>query len=826
MAGALIGALRVTLGIDTAAFEEGLGIAQKRLNAAGKNLSQIGDRMAGLGKNLAIGVTAPLVAFGVSAVKAANESAEALALVNATLDSMGPRAGKTSAQLQDFAAQLQSVSTFDDDDILRNVTTNMLTFGNVAGEQFDRAQKVVLGVSTVLKQDLKSSAIQVGKALNDPVKGLAALGKVGIKFTDDQKAMIKSLVKSGDVAGAQKIILGELEAEFGKAAQAARDATPGADTIDAWREFHETVGAIIVEVLPKLTDFLTRVLDGFNKLDPGTKSFVVAAAAIAAAIGPVLVAVGALISIIGALVPVLAPVIALIGSAGLGGALAAAAIAAAPFVAAGAALAAVWFLFGDKIGPVLTALKEKLVSTLGPKLTALFDKVKSTLTELWNGPFGDAIRTVIDVLGDFFAGVGSFLGEGLIRILKALGEEVIAVLNVIVDVFTIVAALLTGDFSGAWEGVKTLVGDVVSGWLAVLKSLAPEAVQAISALVVGVQEWIGRKLTAIWDGAKDAIQGLADKFKWLWDVVVGNSYIPDLFDGIQSEAKRFEPEFVKPVKAGIDRVAGSFKGLNDLLARLFQPEAELAERNFEFDQLERAIARAEAQGKKALPTLKLLDEALERLRGENIGQGGFEIKIADPGSLVKFGDVAEQAADKRVDDLEDDQQMRDRFRQTFSDGIRAALDGDLKGFFQSWFADSGNKAFESILNSVADEFGKLLSGLFGSSGSSGGGLGGILSGALGSIFGGAPGFALGGSFTVGGRPGRDANLVAFRATRGEKVMVGNGNDLGSSRVQIVPSPYFDVVVDGRIAGAAPAIAGAGADIAGNRTAFAQSRRLA
>src|SRR3546814_4273112 len=36
-------------------------------------------------------------------------------------------------------------------------------------------------------------------------------------------------------------------------------------------------------------------------------------------------------------------------------------------------------------------------------------------------------------------------------------------------------------------------------------------------------------------------------------------------------------------------------------------------------------------------------------------------------------------------------------------------------------------------------------------------------------FSGLPGFATGGSFRVGGAPGIDKNLVAFRATRGEKI---------------------------------------------------------
>ncbi|WP_066526710.1 phage tail length tape measure family protein [Erythrobacter sp. CCH5-A1] len=680
MSGSLIGALRVTLGIDTAAFEQGLGAAQKKLNTAGATMQAFGSRLTGIGQTMSVAVTAPLVAFGVSAVQAANESAAALAQVNAALDSMGPVAGKTSEQLQKAAEDLQHLSTFDDDDILKSVTANMLTFGNISGEAFDRAQLAVVNLSARMGTDLQSATLMIGKALNDPVKGLAALGRAGIQFTADQKALIKSLVEGGDAAGAQAIMLTELERQFGGAAKAARDAAPGSDTVDAWREFQETVGAIIVQVLPPLTDILTGVLDSFNNLSPATQGFVVGFAAVAAAAGPVLMIVGSLVSAAGSLTIAFAPAIAAAG--GVGAALGAAALAAAPFVAAGVAVAAAWYAFGDKIGPVLEALKTKFQEVLGPKLQSLFNTVKTTLTDLWNGPFGEAIRVVIDVLGDFGAAYTSVLGEVLLRILSALVTAVENSFRIIGDVFRVIGALLRGDFAGAWNAVKELVSNVVNGWIAVLNSLAPEAVAAIRALVAGVQEWIGRRLTAVWDKAKEVIQSLGDKFKWLWDVVVGNSYVPDLFDGIQREARRFMPEFVTPLMSGIDAVAGSFAGLDFTMPPLsvpdFQPPAN-----------------------------------------DNPGQD-------ESGVLLPGNDPASD--------------MREAFRRSFSDGIKAALDGDLKGFFQSWFEGAGNRAMENILNAASDALFDLLTKVLGGAGGAGSGdLGSVFTSVFSSIFGRASG---------------------------------------------------------------------------------------
>lgn len=508
MSGALIGALRVTMGIDTAAFEQGLGIAQKNLAAAGKNLQSVGKSMSKMGASLSVAVTAPIVAFGVASVQAARESEAAMAQVNAALASMGPVAGKTSEQLQKAAADLQHLSTFDDDDILKSVTANMLTFGNITGETFDRAQLAVVNLSARMGTDLQSATVMIGKALNDPVKGLAALGRAGIQFSADQKEMIKSMVAAGDTAGAQAIMLGELEKQFGGAAKAARDATPGAALIDAWNNFKETIGAIVVKVLPPFTEKLASVLEAFNSFSPGTQSFIVAVAGVAAALGPVLVVLGTLASAVGSLLPIFAPVVALIGEAGIAGVLATAATAAAPFIAAAAALATGWALFGDKIGPVLSMLSEKLQSTLGPKMSALFDTVKASLNDLWAGPLGQAVRVVIDVLGDLGAAFTSIFGQAIISIVSALVEVVNSAFKVIGDVFRTVAALLRGDFSAAWTGIKSLVGNVIGGIIGVLKTLAPSAVAAVKAMAVGFATWFGDLAAKMIGYGRNIIDGL------------------------------------------------------------------------------------------------------------------------------------------------------------------------------------------------------------------------------------------------------------------------------------------------------------------------------
>ena len=83
---------------------------------------------------------------------------------------------------------------------------------------------------------------------------MTALGKAGVQFTDAQKDQIKALVESGDKMGAQKIILGKLETQFGGAAAAAAD---------PWQKFgvvmnnlKEQLGTALLPVLSRVASFL------------------------------------------------------------------------------------------------------------------------------------------------------------------------------------------------------------------------------------------------------------------------------------------------------------------------------------------------------------------------------------------------------------------------------------------------------------------------------------------------------------------------------------------------------------------------------------------
>ena len=224
---------------------------------------------------VALGAVGLALAYGV--IRNTIEAEKVQAQLEAALKSTGGAAGQTIKALNEHAAALQAVTTYGDE-ATNSAQAILLTFTRIQGDTFPKATEAVLDMATALQMDLKSSAIQVGKALNDPILGVTALGRAGVQFSEDQKAMIKTLVETGHTAEAQIIILRELETQFGGSATAARDTLGGALEAlkNAFGDLLEgDTGSEGVRGTKKAIEDLTAVLqsqavkDGFSNLITG-----------------------------------------------------------------------------------------------------------------------------------------------------------------------------------------------------------------------------------------------------------------------------------------------------------------------------------------------------------------------------------------------------------------------------------------------------------------------------------------------------------------------------------------------------------------------------
>ena len=211
-----------------------------------------------------------IINFASKSVEAYRVQKEAVSVLNSVLDSTGATAWTSSEQLQEMAASLQKVTNYGDETVI-SMQNVLLGFRNIKGDQFEAATKAILDMATVMGMDLKSAAQVVGKALDDPAHGLDSLRRQGFQFTEAQKNTIQAMLDAGDAAGAQKIILDELEATYGEAAEAAADMGTQiknslGDLLEGYGKVFTAIGAG-TGVLTSFRDAVDFVADALNNFD-------------------------------------------------------------------------------------------------------------------------------------------------------------------------------------------------------------------------------------------------------------------------------------------------------------------------------------------------------------------------------------------------------------------------------------------------------------------------------------------------------------------------------------------------------------------------------
>lgn len=232
------------------------GISGAFMNAKTHVTGQVKLMAAGIA---GIFAATKIVGFLKGSIDEAREAQRVNALTAQVIKSTGAQAGITVGHVTKLATAISNYAGVDDEAVQASENL-LLTFTNLrngvgkGNDVFDQATKLALDMSTALGTDLHGASIQVGKALNDPIKGITALSRAGVSFSAQQKEQIKTLVQSGNTLGAQKIILGELSKEFGGAAAAA--ATPAQKLKVAYGNLQESVGTLLLPVLDKTATFM------------------------------------------------------------------------------------------------------------------------------------------------------------------------------------------------------------------------------------------------------------------------------------------------------------------------------------------------------------------------------------------------------------------------------------------------------------------------------------------------------------------------------------------------------------------------------------------
>jgi hypothetical protein len=207
------------------------------------------------------------------------ESIKNQAQLAQVIKSTGGVAGQTQQALNDLAMQIRE-NTGVDDEFIGKGESILLTFTQVRGKIYEEAIPAItdyaaaLGQGEVTMESMQASAMQIGKALNDPIKGMAALAKVGVTFDAQQKEQVKTLVESNRLMDAQAIVLAELKKEFGGVAKAVGDTDEGTmkkfqlrldDIQDKFGKWIVKGKVFLVEFISPLVTWLNKVVEYFDQ---------------------------------------------------------------------------------------------------------------------------------------------------------------------------------------------------------------------------------------------------------------------------------------------------------------------------------------------------------------------------------------------------------------------------------------------------------------------------------------------------------------------------------------------------------------------------------
>ncbi len=656
MSQAVVGALRVSLGLDSAQFTAGLTAAQRNMKQVGDRMKAVGATIATAGIGIAVAAGAAFIKLGFDALQAADDIGDAAARLGVTAEAFQKlEIAATSA------GAAPGLMTEAMDKLNVGLGAFMQTGGGPAAEAFKQ-----LGLSSQIASGQIATADQAFYA--------AAKALESIESPAEKARLSAQLF--GRAAGADMLEV----------------LAPGEAALRGYGEAAAASGRVMsAEMVEKLSAAKLTI-------DTTSQAFMQMAQ----------VMVGDLI----------------VGSMG----------------------------FLDTLKPMIEqgkALAAQIGAFLGPSFAELAVSVRS----LMSGPFGQALVATLRLLA------------------QVIGTIAVVAIKVFVEYLNFLA--------GAIDTTARNVAGFVDNFMAGFRFLSTEVPAFIQKMVDGVARWLTGKLFDVLKGVIDKVKFVSDAFFRLYDAVVGNSYIPDMVEGIAHWMGKLDAGMVQPAIGATEATKAAFETLKNDVASILEDLLTDTERaNRELARKMATLNKGLAEGlinpvEYAAAVAALNAQTLEPV--EPMAPLGSLAVLPNEAGLIGGMRATQQAFDDAAND----------FADTFSQAMGRVLSGDIKGLF--------NDLLRDVMDNALRDLGRTLFGAMGGSAKGGGG------GFWGTILGAMkiPGFKTGGSFKVGGSGGADSQLMQFRATPGEMVDIRKpGQDAGGGMVvHVNPSPYFDVQVE-------------------------------
>ena len=484
----------VTIVPTTKGFQQTLskdlsGVSDKAgKESGGKFSSGFGGALKGLVGTLG-------AVFAVNAIKNfAQESVlagEAVSTANARIEQIASQTqvfGDATGQVTDrliALAEANEMRIATDANVIKGVQAQLLSFkalsasADEAGGAFDRANAAVFDMAAAGMGSAESNAIALGKALEDPTKGITALSRTGTVFTDQQKEQIAAMQAAGDLAGAQELILTELESQYGGVAEATADASEKMSL--AFGNIKEQVGAALMPTFATLVEGMTPVIETLGpvlagvieELSPVLQNLAGQLPGILKGFMPMIPVIGELVGIFFELAADLLPI----------------------FVDLIAALMPLFTdlvpIIAEFIGdamevlvPILVQLVETLVpivEALMPVFMELFEALTPVVMTLI-----EAFLPLIETLLPVFIGLIELLTPILVWVAELIGTVLVVAIDLLIGAIEWVTetfAEFATFFENVWNGIKDFFEDIINGLIGGFEGFVNGAIKGINRVI-------------------------------------------------------------------------------------------------------------------------------------------------------------------------------------------------------------------------------------------------------------------------------------------------------------------------------------------------------
>lgn len=515
---------------------------------------------------------------------AADDDARAVAQLGAAIQSTGGAAGVTAQSAIDLAENIQKTTPIAHETAL-TMEDMLLTFTSITKDVFPQTAAAVTDMATRMNggltpsaQQLSTTAIQVGKALQDPIKGITALHKVGVEFTDQQKEQVKAMMAVGDQTGAQKLILAELSKEFGGSASAALDTFAGKQqqTANIMEDAKAQLGdALEKGLLPfqqALASFvssdqfkawivdLTKFIQDLSKNIVDATKFYQAHADI---INSIAIVMGTLVGTILTVIEVM-KIVAAVQKAWTGIMFVFNAVMDANPIAliiiGITALIAIVILMATHWKQVTSFFSD------GVKIiTAAFNDSVNFIKSIWNDVaswFEGIINSIVGFFGVIWTGVTAVF-KNVMDFIKKWGLTIVAVIffpfSIALGLIIMFWKPITAFFTTIWNAIVAIFTPVVQFFGFIFKA----AVDIIVAVFTAITSWFTNKFNEMVLGLKIIVGIIALIFVGLWDAIVAIftpvvKWFGDVFTGAWNA-----------IKSVFGAVGGFFGGIWNTIVNIF-----------------------------------------------------------------------------------------------------------------------------------------------------------------------------------------------------------------------------------------------------------------